>query len=92
MIDPQMIMQLQQMAQKGASFKNIIYMLKTKGFTPDTAEILLCEAFPEIKRAKQAITNSGMSTDQYLAQLAKQNNIPTNQLNGMMNDFNKLLG
>ncbi len=92
MIDPQMIMQLKEMVHKGAQAKDIIFTLKSKGLTPESAEEVLCEVFPEIKRAKQAIANSGMSTKQYLSQLTKQNNIPTDQLSGMMNDFKKILG
>lgn len=92
MINPQMIMQLQQMAQQGAQIKDILFMLKSKNLSADNIENLLCEAFPQIKQAKQAITNSGLSTQQYLNQLAKQNNIPTDQLNGMINNFKKMLG
>ncbi len=92
MINPQMIMQLQQMAQQGAQIKDILCMLKSKNLSADNIENLLCEAFPQIKQAKQAITNSGLSTQQYLNQLAKQNNIPTDQLNGMINNFKKMLG
>lgn len=92
MIDMQMLAQIKQLAQKGTQMKDILYMLKTKGVNPQTAEDLLCEAFPELKRAKQAIQSSGMNTNDYLKQLMKQNNIPQNQFDGMMNDLKNLLG
>lgn len=87
MINPQMIAQVQQMFQKGMTAKDIIIKLKNQGITPQVAEDVLCAAFPQVKQAKQAIANSGMSTKDYLAQLAKQNNIPMEQLKGMFGDF-----
>ncbi len=82
-INPQAIMQLQQMVQRGMAWKDILLNFKKQGMSPQLIEDMLCEAFPQIKKAKQAIKNSGLSTQDYLAQLAKQNNIPMEQITGM---------
>lgn len=92
MIDVQFIMQLQQMMQSGAQLKDIFRIIKTKNFTPETIENILCELSPEIKKAKQAIQNSGMSTNEYLNQLVKQNNINPTEFNNFMGNINKLIG
>lgn len=92
MIDMQLIGQIQQMMQRGAKWTEILSSLKSKGMSSQLIEDALCEAFPEIKKAKQAVQNSGMSTRQYLSQLAKQNNISQNQIDEMFGDFKKMLG
>lgn len=88
MINPQMIMQLQQMVQRGMAWKDILLNFQKQGMTPQLIEDMLCEAFPQVKQAKQAIKNSGLSTQDYLNRLAKQNNISMEQLNGMFGNFN----
>lgn len=85
-----MIAQIQQMAQQGVALKDIVLSLKRQGFTPQVAEQLLCTAFPQLKAIKTQIDNSGMNSQQYFMQLAKQNNMPVEQMKNTLNDFNKL--
>ncbi len=89
-INPQMISQIQQMAQQGMQLKNILVSLKNQGFTPQVAEQVLFMAFPELKQAQTMIKNSGMNTNQFINQLAKQNNIPINQVNNTMSDMRNM--
>lgn len=90
MFNPQLIAQLQQMAQRGVALKDILYSLKTQGFNPQTAEQILCTAFPQLKQIKRQIDNSGMTSQQYFMQLAKQNHMPVEQMQSTWDDFNKL--
>ncbi len=91
MINPQMIAEVQQMVQKGAAWKDILLNFKKQGMSPQLVEDILCEAFPQVKQAKQAIANSGLSTRDYLSQLSKQNGIPTQNIDKFYADFNGLL-
>lgn len=90
MINPQIIAQVQQMAQQGVELKNILFSLKNQGFTPQVAEQVLFMAFPQLKQTQAMIKNSGMNTNQYITQLAKQNNIPLNQVNSVMENMRKM--
>lgn len=90
MINPQIIGQVQQMAQQGVELKNILFSLKNQGFTPQVAEQILFMAFPQLKQTQAMIKNSGMNTNQYINQLAKQKNIPINQVNSVMTDIRKM--
>ena len=90
MINPQIIAQVQQMAQQGVELKNILFSLKNQGFTPQLAEQILFMAFPQLKQTQTMIKNSGMNTNQYINQLAKQKNIPINQVNSAMSDIRKM--
>lgn len=90
MINPQIIAQVQQMAQQGVELKNILFSLKNQGFTPQVAEQILFMAFPQLKQTQTMIKNSGMNTNQYINQLAKQKNIPINQVNSAMSDIRKM--
>lgn len=90
MINNEIIMQVQQMAQQGVALKNILVSLKNSGFTPQVAEQILFTAFPELRQTQTLIKNSGMNTQQYINQLAKQNNIPINQVNSAMEDMRKM--
>ena len=90
MINPQVITQVQQMAQQGVELKNILFSLKNQGFTPQVAEQILFMAFPQLKQTQAMIKNSGMNTNQYINQLAKQKNIPINQVNSVMSDIRKM--
>ena len=90
MINPQIIAQVQQMAQQGVELKNILFSLKNQGFTPQLAEQILFMAFPQLKQTQAMIKNSGMNTNQYINQLAKQKNIPINQVNSVMSDIRKM--
>lgn len=90
MINPQIIAQVQQMSQQGVELKNILFSLKNQGFTPQVAEQILFMAFPQLKQTQTMIKNSGMSMQEYINQLAKQKNIPINQVNSVMENMRRM--
>lgn len=89
-IDPNIIAEIQQKVQQGVELKNILFSLKQRGFTPQVAERILFMAYPELKQAQTIIKNSGMNTQQFINQIAKQNNIPINQVNNEFADMRKM--
>lgn len=90
MINNEKIAQIQQMAQQGVQLKNIMLSLKNQGFTPQVVEQMLFMAFPKLKQTQTMITNSGMSMQEYINQLAKQQNIPINEVNSAMENMRKM--
>ena len=76
----QKVNRVMQLMQNGADIKNVISAFQREGITPQLAEQALCMAFPQIKQVKQQMQQSGMTPQQFLAQVMKQNNISPQQL------------
>lgn len=86
----QVVGQVKQMFQQGQQIHNILLSLKNRGFTPQIAEQILFMAFPNLQQTQMQIKNSGMNTQQFMNQLAKQNNLPINEINSNMENMIKM--
>lgn len=86
-INPTMINNIAQMARRGADMKSIITTLRKQGITPDAAEQMLCMAFPQMRQIRDQMKQSGLSTQQYIQKVAKEKNIPEEQMNQTLNDI-----
>lgn len=86
----QKVGQVMTMLQKGQDVKTIITTLKSQGLTPQSAEQMLCVAFPQIRQIKAQMAQSGLTPQEFLKQMAKNNNMSEQDLNqrlgGMLNN------
>lgn len=80
----QKVGQVMTMFQKGKDVKSIIGTLQSQGLTPESAEKMLCTAFPQIKQIKDEMAKSGLSPQEFLKQTAKNNNMSEQDLNKML--------
>lgn len=76
--------QVMTMMQKGQDVKSIIGTLQSQGLTPQSAEQMLCIAFPQIKQIKEQMEKSGLSPQDFLKQTAQSNNMSEEELNKML--------
>lgn len=80
----QKVGQVMTMLQKGKDVKSIIGTFQSQGLTPQSAEQMLCTAFPQIRQIKQQMENSGLSPQEFLKQTAQNNNMTDQDLNKML--------
>lgn len=80
----QKVSQAMQMFRKGKDVKSIITTLQRQGLTPESAEQILCMAFPQIRQIKEQMQKSGMSPQDFIRQAAKNNNVSEQDLNNML--------
>lgn len=89
-MNPQMIAKAQKIArmvQMGADMKSVLVAVKKEGISPQVAEQFLCAVSPQIRQLKQMMDQSGMTPMQFMKEIAKQNNIPQEQIMGTYNDL-----
>lgn len=76
--------QIMTMFQKGKDVKSIIGTFQKQGLTPQSAEQMLCTAFPQIRQINEQMKQSGLSPQEFLKQIAKNNNVSEQDLNNML--------
>lgn len=80
----QKVSQVMGMMRKGKDVRTIIGTLQKQGLTPESAEQVLCTAFPQMRQIKDQMQKSGMSPQDFLRQTAKDNNVSEQDLNNML--------